>query len=169
MLTLPNIITLFRIPLALFFLYDNITIRIIVLILAMLSDGLDGYLARRYKKISRIGTFLDPLADKIFVFSILGIFLYEQKILPWEAAAMLCRDFSVIIFGCYLFVKGVLGQYQFRAIYCGKVMTTFQFIVLIALTCNVQLSPYAYLPFILIGLAALIELYIDRAKIKFEN
>jgi len=169
MLTLPNIITLFRLPLALAFLFDNVGIRVTALILAMLSDALDGFIARRYGKTSRIGTFLDPLADKLFVLFVLGTLLSEHRLMLWEAVTMLCRDFSVVIFGLYLSYKGTLGQYQFRAIWCGKLMTALQFAVLLCLTCKININPSVYFLFIFIGLTALIELYIDRTKLKVES
>lgn len=169
MLTLPNFITLLRFPLALAFLQDNTLYRALAILLAMLSDGLDGYIARRYGKISRFGTFLDPLADKLFVLFVLGILLNEQKLLPWEAITMLCRDFSVLIFGVYLAFKGTLSQYQFRAIWCGKLMTALQFTVLLGLIFHIQFPPIVFFLFIVIGLSALIELYLERSKLKIEN
>lgn len=170
MFTLPNLITLLRFPLALAFLQENPFYRAIAVLLAMLSDGLDGYIARRYDKISRFGTFIDPLADKFFVLFVLGIFLTEKRLLPWEAATMLCRDFSVLIFGTYLAFKGTLSQYQFRAIWCGKLMTALQFIVLFGLIFpNIYIPSFVFVLFILIGLSALVELYLDRSKLKVET
>lgn len=168
MLTVPNMITLFRIPLALAFLHDSILWRVIALLLAMLSDGLDGYFARRLKKTSRIGTFLDPFSDKFFVFFVLTIFINENRISVEEAATMLCRDFSVILFGFYLAWKGTLGEYQFRAIWCGKITTAMQFIVLLGLSFQIIFPPFVYFVFIVIGLCALSELYLERTKLKIE-
>lgn len=169
MLTLPNIITLLRFPLALAFLQDNTFYRALAIVLAMLSDGLDGYIARRYGKISRFGTFIDPVADKLFVLLALGVLLSEKRLLPWEAATMLCRDFSVLIFGGYLAFKGNLGKYQFRAIWCGKLMTALQFFVLFGLVFHLSFPPFVYFLFIIIGMAALVELYLERTKLKVEN
>lgn len=166
MLTLPNFITLLRFPLALAFLQENPFYRALAILLAMLTDGLDGYVARRYGKISRFGTFIDPLADKLFVLFVLGILLSEKRLLPWEAATMLCRDFSVLIFGIYLAIKGLLAQYQFRAIWCGKLMTALQLVVLLGLVFQVKFPPFVFLLFIFIGLAALLELYIQRKKLR---
>lgn len=165
MFTIPNLITLLRFPLVLVFFQSNPMYRAIGLLLAMLSDGLDGYIARRYGLISRVGTFIDPLADKIFVLVTLGVFLNENRLLPWEAATMLCRDFSVMIFGIYLRWKGTLSKYQFRAIWCGKVMTALQFVVLFGLIFGIQFPPLVFVLFILIGLAALVELYLSRTKL----
>lgn len=169
MFTVPNFITLLRFPLALVLLQDNPFYRAIGLLLAMLSDGLDGYIARRYGKISRFGTFIDPLADKFFVLFALGTFLKEGSLLPWEAATMLCRDFSVLVFGAYLGLKGTLSEYQFRAIICGKIMTALQFIVLFGLIFHIQFPAFVFVLFIVIGLAALVELYLSRTKLKVES
>lgn len=165
MLTLPNVITLLRLPLAFAFLQENAFVRGIALVLAMLSDGLDGYLARRYGKISRIGTLLDPVVDKFFVFFILAVMLAEHRLEWWEAATMLCRDISLLVFGAYLAVKGNLAKYQFRAIWCGKMMTSLQFVVLIGLVFHVNFPPPVYGLFVLIGFAALGELYLERKKL----
>jgi CDP-diacylglycerol---glycerol-3-phosphate 3-phosphatidyltransferase len=169
MFTLPNFITLLRFPLALVFLQDNPFYRAIAILMAMLSDGLDGYIARRYGKISRVGTFIDPLADKIFVLFALGALLNENRLFFWEAAAMLCRDFSVVLFGIYLGLKGTLSQYQFRAIFCGKVMTALQFFVLFGLIFQVHFPAGVFILFIGIGLAALVELYLSRTKLRVET
>jgi len=169
MFTLPNLITLLRFPLALVFLQDNVYCRAIAVLLAMLSDGLDGYIARRYGKISRMGTLIDPLADKVFVLFTLGILLSENRLSPWEAATMFCRDFSLLIFGVYLFFKGTLPQYQFRAIWCGKLMTALQFMVLMGLIFEIKFPFLIYFLFIIIGSSALVELYLERSKLKIEN
>lgn len=168
MLTLPNFITFLRFPLALAFFQENPLWRCLALILAMVSDALDGYFARRYGNISRFGTFLDPVADKFFVITALIVLVGENRLASWEAITMLCRDFSVIIFGCYLAFKGTLPEYQFRAIWCGKITTAMQLIVLFGLTCRIPLSPFVYVTFVALGLLALVELYLERAKLKVE-
>lgn len=166
MLTLPNLITLLRFPLALAFLQENTLIRGIALFLAMLSDGLDGYFARKHGTISRVGTFLDPLADKLFVFFILAVMISEGRLEIWQAATMLSRDISLLLFGCYLAIKGTFSEYQFRAIWCGKLMTSLQFVVLIGLVFKASFPPAIYALFVIIGLGALIELYMERKRLK---
>jgi CDP-diacylglycerol--glycerol-3-phosphate 3-phosphatidyltransferase len=158
MMTLPNLITLLRFPLALAFFQENPWYRAIAIFLAMISDSLDGYLARRYGKMSRLGTILDPLADKLFVLCALSVFLYEGRLQIWEALTMLSRDFSVLLFGLYLKCKGDYTRYRFRAIWCGKIMTALQFMVLLGLVFGFAFPPFVFLVFLLIGAAALIEL-----------
>jgi len=164
MMTIPNILSILRIPLALLFFQSNPVFRVMAILLAMASDGLDGYIARKYHQISKLGTILDPLTDKLFVFVALAVLISEQRLTLWEASAMICRDFSVILFGIYLTITGKLSQYTFRSIVCGKVTTTFQFAVLLALTVEYSVPTYAYGIFILLGLLALGELFLERRK-----
>lgn len=166
MFNLPNLITLIRIPCALIFLQGNPVIRAIALLIAMGSDCLDGYVARRYSKVSRFGTFLDPMVDKIFVFFVLEILLEEGQIAPWQVASMLCRDVAIIVFGGYLILRGKFGKYQFRSIWFGKVTTALQFVVILALTLNLYISPFFFVTFIILGPLALCELYFDKIRIR---
>ncbi len=169
MFTFPNLLSLLRFPLALLFIKENLVVRALTIALAAATDFFDGYMARKYKSTSRFGTVLDPVADKFFVVIALGIFLIDEKISLPEVCAMLCRDFSVIIFGLYLLGTNNFGKYHFRSIWCGKISTTLQFMVLFALTFNVSLPPYIYGIFIILGLAALVELYLsDRSFIPLE-
>ena len=98
MLNPPNSISFLRAPLALLFIIESTTLRTVVIILAMLSDCVDGYLARRYHFTSRFGAILDPLMDKFFVYVVLSVLLFEQHILPWQVATMLSRDFFLLLF-----------------------------------------------------------------------
>lgn len=166
MFTIPNFLSILRIPLAFLFLKQEITWRLTALILAMLTDFLDGYLARRNQWQSRLGTLLDPLTDKFFVFMVLFTLIDENRLSFWEAGAMLCRDLSVIVFGVYLALRGYLARYQFRAIWCGKVTTTLQFLVLLALTLGYEVSVMIYGSFIFLGILALAELYLSPHEIK---
>lgn len=160
----PNILSLMRIPLAFFFFSENVIVRCIAVLLAMVSDGLDGYLARRYNVCSKLGTVIDPLADKFFVFFILIIFMKENRLAPWEAGSMLSRDIAALIFGSFLFMTNNFKNYQLRAFWCGKTMTSLQFIVLIGLTVHFTIPPSLYYLFIVLGVFSLLELFIRRSS-----
>ncbi|MBS4167987.1 CDP-alcohol phosphatidyltransferase family protein [Parachlamydia sp. AcF125] len=160
MFTLPNLISLTRIPLALVFLQENIFYRIAALILAMLSDALDGYYARRYHLCSQIGTMLDPLMDKLFVIFIISILVQENApVTTRELVAFFCRDLAVITYTCYLIATNRLSQHRVRSIWCGKISTFLQFLVLIALSLQIPVPPIAFSLFLLLGVLALFELY----------
>lgn len=164
-LTFSNIISLLRGPLAFLFLVDNPVYRSLAIVLAMLTDSLDGYLARRYQTTSRLGAILDPLMDKFFVCFITVILLYENRLLPWQALTLLSRDFAVLLFGLYIALKGSWSKFEFRSIWCGKITTTLQFFVLLALTFHFTIPFYVFIIFIVLGFLALGELYLIEQKI----
>jgi len=102
MKNIPNALTIFRISLAPVFIYvyfskfeNHHLIALSVFLLASLTDVLDGYLARKYNVISKLGIALDPLADKIMLLSVLGSF-YSDNLIP------------AIIFFLMLFIESTL-------------------------------------------------------------
>jgi phosphatidylglycerophosphate synthase len=158
MFNLSNGLSLLRAPLALLFLIDNTVVRLSAIFLAMLTDCIDGYLARRTRSTSRFGAILDPAMDKLFVFFSLAIFLLEGRLEIWEGCAMLSRDFFLLLFGLYLSLSGRWSAYECRAIRWGKATTALQFCVLIGLTLRFAFPEYIYLVFILFGILAFLEL-----------
>lgn len=129
----------------------------VAIALAMFTDGVDGYLARRYKATSTLGAILDPLTDKFFVFFALMVFLSEGRLLGWQVAAMMSRDFFLCLFGLYLYFSGHWDSYRFQSVRWGKVSTALQLVTLVLLTLSVQFPSYFYCLFILFGVLAFIE------------
>lgn len=162
MLTIPNLLSLLRLPLAFLFLEQNVICRATVIVCAMLTDILDGFLARKYRQSTRLGTLLDPITDRFFVFFLIGIFFKESQLSFWQASTLLCRDLSVILFGFYLVLTDKLTTYRFRAIWCGKITTSLQFIVFLGITLGYYVPPFVFFFFVLLGLMALVELYMNK-------
>jgi len=158
MFSLSNGLSLLRAPLALLFLSQSIFLRLAAILLAMFTDGLDGFLARRQRSTTQLGAILDPAMDKLFVFIALGVLFYEGKFELWQAAAMITRDCFLLVFAVYLKVTGRWRAYQFRSIRWGKATTALQFIVLILLTMEIAFPPFVYSIFIVFGLLAFVEL-----------
>lgn len=163
--TLPNIISLLRAPLAVLFIYENTYTRLLVIFIAMLTDGIDGYIARKYGSTSMTGAILDPFMDKFFVSTVLIVLFKEQQITGFEALAMLSRDFSLCTFALYLALKNKWGTFQFQSIKWGKISTVMQFLVLSGLTLGKQFSASLYVLFMVFGCLAFFELLgIHEAK-----
>lgn len=110
---LPTALTLLRIALApaivLFLVQGHATMALVVYVAAELSDVADGWLARRWRQVTRLGTMLDPIVDIAFnVMVFLG--LHQAGIIPvWVLAAALLR-YAILLFGgagLYLFVGPV--------------------------------------------------------------
>lgn len=163
MLTVSNILSLLRAPLALLFLSESTFLRVFAVVCAMLTDGLDGFIARRYRSVTQFGAFLDPVMDKFFSLFVSLILLSESKLVGWQVLALLSRDFAVVIFGFYLVFSGRLARYQFQAIWSGKITTCLQFAVLFILTLGLTVYTWVFACFILLGVLALLELsFIQR-------
>jgi len=158
MFSLSNGLSLLRAPLALLFISQSMLLRLLAILLAMFTDALDGFLARRYRSTTQLGAVLDPAMDKLFVFIALSVLLYEHQFEVWQAVAMVTRDLFLCVFAIYLKISGKWRAYQFRAIRWGKATTALQFIVLILLTMNVVVPTFIYTVFIVFGLLAFVEL-----------
>jgi CDP-diacylglycerol--glycerol-3-phosphate 3-phosphatidyltransferase len=109
---LPNLLTLFRIflvPLLVAALVQqNFSVRwngtllvannffaLLVFLAAAVTDLLDGYLARRWKQVTTVGTLLDPVADKLLISAAL-ISLVQIRLLPgWMVILIISREFAV--------------------------------------------------------------------------
>lgn len=101
-MNLPNAITLFRIlliPVFMTFLLGAVPYgevwAVAVFVVAAASDSLDGYFARRRRQVTRLGTFLDPLADKLLVTSALLALVQLGKLWAWVAMVIIAREFAV--------------------------------------------------------------------------
>ncbi len=164
MLTASNSLSFIRAPLAFLFLQDNSTLRIIAVLLAMITDSIDGYLARRSQSVSRFGAILDPTMDKFFVYFAMTILFLEQKINSWEVASMLSRDFFLCLYGLLMLAAGRWKAIVFRAIRWGKVTTALQFIVLLGLVLNFTFPWYVYVAFVAMGWLAFLELFQVRTS-----
>ncbi|MBI5272691.1 MAG: CDP-alcohol phosphatidyltransferase family protein [Chlamydiia bacterium] len=159
MITLSNGLSFFRAPLALLFLQENSSLRLLAVILAAITDSIDGYLARRYLSTSRFGAILDPAMDKFFVYFALTVFYTEGRVASWEAAAMLSRDFFLILYGLLMCVTRRWKSIVFRSVRWGKVTTALQFIVLIGLLYNTSFPWIAFAAFVAMGWLAFLELF----------
>ena len=129
-LTIPNLITLFRIiltPLFIIFLIQgNYRKALVVFILAGVSDLADGLIARTWHQKSRLGSYLDPLADKLLMAaSFVTLSIYHQ-IPPWLTVLVLSRD-VILAVGVVIFRLADIPLVV-RPSLAGKWTTTFQLV-----------------------------------------
>lgn len=115
---------------------------------AGLTDGLDGYLARRMNQVGRMGIALDPLADKIFIGGLVLMAIIYRDFPIWLAAAVIGRDLAIIILGGLLMrgtkislPSNITGKYTFGALVnlLFSYIIQFQFGILAATIATVTL------------------------------
>jgi len=113
---LPNAISILRIaliaPILILILQGSFGWALGLFLLAGFSDGLDGYLAKRFDWHTRLGALLDPVADKLLVAGLFITLAYTQDIPVWLAAVVIVRD-VVIVAGAMVynfFVRPVEGE-----------------------------------------------------------
>ena len=122
LLTIPNILTLFRILLVPFFVItfyqypEKRTISLGVFAVASLTDGIDGFLARRLKQITNVGKLLDPIADKLMILCMLFCLRHVRLLAPggmdWLNTAILylilAKELFMIWGGTQMYKRGIV-------------------------------------------------------------
>ena len=126
--TAPNQLTLLRlifIPFVITSVLDNNWRWALgLLILAGLSDALDGWLARALNQRTLLGQYLDPIADKLLLSSLFLVLSFARKI-PWKYTVLvLSRDLCIIATAMALYAT--VGLRDFRPSIYGKINTVCQ-------------------------------------------
>lgn len=108
----------------------------ILFFIASLTDTIDGQLARKQGIVTNMGKFLDPIADKLLVTSVLIALVQINKISAIVAIIIICREFIVTGIRLLAADKNVV----ISASNLGKVKTVFQIIAIIIVMMEIQLS-----------------------------
>ena len=103
---IPNVISIMRIllilPILLLFVHNEFGWALGLFVVAGLSDGIDGYIAKKYDWNTRLGAFLDPAGDKLLVAWSFGTLAYLGHLPVWLAVVVIGRD-VVIVAGSFLY------------------------------------------------------------------
>ena len=96
---------------------------LVLFVLAGMSDGLDGLLARTLHQQTLLGQYLDPIADKLLMSTMFLVLSIEQpKLLPWKYTILVfSRDISILLISGVLFM--IAGLRDFRPSIFGKANT----------------------------------------------
>ncbi|MCX7614671.1 MAG: CDP-diacylglycerol--glycerol-3-phosphate 3-phosphatidyltransferase [Clostridiales bacterium] len=140
-MTTANMITLARIaliPVFMFFLYSDFSyaniIALVLFSIASLTDGVDGYIARKYNQVTNFGKFIDPLADKLLVTAAILIFVEQGRMPAIMAIIILSREFVVTSLRVVAISQGKV----IAAARSGKIKTVTQIICIL-----IMLSPFS--------------------------
>jgi cardiolipin synthase len=155
-LTIPNLLTFLRMALIpvfaslLFYGYSGWAL--FVFLIAGISDGVDGFVARRFNQESELGTIIDPIADKLlmtvaFIVLALPNVLHPTRFLPvpfWVTAAVIGRDVLIVtVAGAINIMTGFHG---FKPSWLGKLSTFVQVVAVALILLAAYLDYSFYLP-----------------------
>ena len=143
--TVPNLLTVFRMVLIPVFVsllfYQRFVTALGIFVLAGVTDGLDGLLARRFNQRSQLGTILDPIADKLMLvtaFVVMSMRSVFPQPLPshlpvpfWVTVAVISRDVFILVGAAAINI--VTGFRGFRPSLLGKINTTVQIVAIAAI------------------------------------
>ncbi len=139
---LPNILSLSRIavvPLLIVLLYfDNRLLNLFtagLIVLAAITDGIDGYLARKYNLVTVLGKLLDPIADKLLIVVIMVMLVYLNRAPAWMVCLILSREIAVTGLRAVVAEQGVI----IAASRSAKYKTVFQIVAIVSLTIHYPL------------------------------
>lgn len=155
---LPNIITILRIllviPIMLLLAARQFTLVLWLFALAALSDGLDGYLARRYHWQSWLGALLDPLADKVMLI-VVYLLLGWLSLLPWWLVVLVILRDVVILVGAVAY-RLRCGELHMSPSAISKANTVMQ--MLLGLLVIIVASGPAFPAYLLQGLMVVVTI-----------
>jgi CDP-diacylglycerol--glycerol-3-phosphate 3-phosphatidyltransferase len=155
---LPNVLTLLRIlavPVLVVALLeetpDGDVIAAAVFALAALTDGLDGYIARRRSEVTTFGKLMDPLADKLLVIAALISLVSLDRLAAWIAMVIIARELAVTGLRSVAAEQGVV----IAASWLGKLKTLLQ---VTAIICLIAFDPSPVWVDVLLYLAVAVTL-----------
>ena len=133
-MTVANLITILRFILVPGVVWALLTSRIDLafagFLIAGISDGVDGFVARQFNQRSELGAYLDPMADKLLLVSVFVVLGYMGELPLWLVVAAVARDALIVL---AVLLATVMGRpVAMKPLYVSKVNTTAQ-IVLAAL------------------------------------
>ncbi len=172
-ITIPNILSSIRILLVPFFIFSmnmkDYSMALKILILAGLTDCLDGLIARKFNQISKLGIFLDPLADKLLVIGIMATFYINQLVPKWFLLIVFTRDVLVAIGWLEAYFR---RRKLMKPLLLGKLCNASQVIiysyVLLALNFNLP-EPSTFIYFLVSSLSIISFLQYSVERLMNEN
>lgn len=157
-LNLPNLITIFRIfmvPLIVWLIISGqFFIAFLLFVLAGMSDGVDGFIAKRFNQATELGAYLDPIADKLLLVSIYVSLGVSGILPPWLVILVVSRD--ILIVGALVLSWLMEQPVPITPLMVSKANTTVQ-IVLAALVLG-GLGFGIDMPYLILGMTILVAI-----------
>ncbi len=163
-MNIPNMLTVFRLLLIPVFvmvfnseLEHHLLWAMMIFLLAGATDLLDGYIARKYNLITKIGTLLDPLADKLMLVTVLVCLALQGYFPFWLAAIVILKEAAMVGAGILLYYSR--HSIVIPANHFGKAATAafYLAIILISVSGGGQVGRYAMYGAVMLTVAALFK------------
>jgi cardiolipin synthase len=145
--SLPNLVSISRLALAAaFVVFAQPDVRIVLVMAALATDYLDGWIARTHGPMTRVGALLDPFADRVFALVVVSVFLFEGALTTLGYFVMIFRDLMTAIGFLTARVMPSLRAVAFQARFPGKLVTVLQLTTFVA----VLIKPASATPMLLV-------------------
>lgn len=130
--TMPNVLTVLRLPVAVLVLLDcGLLAKYLLVVVGILLDYLDGYVARKYNQSTQLGAILDPVFDRIFVVIIFAFYYIKLDLPAYYLIFFFIRDVVTVLASLVIMALKLQSKMQIKARFSGKVVTVLQFVVLL--------------------------------------
>ncbi|MCX4189299.1 CDP-alcohol phosphatidyltransferase family protein [Methylophaga sp. OBS3] len=137
---IPNLISCFRIvligPVVWAMLQFDFRLALLLFAIAGISDGLDGFLAKHYHWQSRLGSILDPIADKLLLVASFATLSYLQ-LLPWWLFFLVMGRDLVIVIGALAY-HNAFGEFELKPLWSSKINTLLQILLVLLVMVQAQ-------------------------------
>jgi len=139
---IPNIISVLRVilvlPIAIQLYNEAWSSAFVLIFIAGISDAIDGFLARAFKWQSKLGSFLDPLADKLLLGVIFISLAYKGVIPVWLVVLVIARD-TLILMGAG-FYQWITQELTMSPLFISKINTALQIIFVLAMMYHLAIA-----------------------------
>ncbi len=169
-MNIPNLLTIIRLLLIPGYVYyffstaeNGIRIAIVIFVAAGLTDILDGYIARRYNLITRLGIVLDPLADKLMLLTVLISITIKNQIPFWIIVVVAVKETLLVLGAITLFNEHdiVVPANKF-----GKLSTIVFYIAILAVAFEIPYNQVILDIFVMVTIVALVVYVNNYVDIK---
>lgn len=156
-MTVPNFITIFRFLLVpviiLALLSDDKEWAFICFVVAGVSDGVDGFIARHFNQRSTLGAYLDPMADKLLLVSVFVVLGFMGELPLWLVLTAVSRDALIV---CAVLLSTIMGNpVAVKPLFVSKANTAVQIVLVIVVLAELAFADsFGYARFLLVHLCA---------------
>lgn len=156
-MTIPNFITIFRFLLVpviiLALLSDDKGWALVCFVIAGVSDGVDGFIARHFNQRSTLGAYLDPMADKLLLVSVFVVLGFMGELPLWLVLMAVSRDALIV---CAVLLSTIMSNpVVVKPLFVSKANTAVQIILATVVLAELAFDDsFGYVRFLLVYLCA---------------